>query len=115
MKSKREIGFEYEEIAKEFLISKKLKFVEKNFYCKYGEIDLIMYEKDTKTLIFVEVKYRKNSNYGNPLEVINNKKIENILITSKTYINKNQWKYNIRFDVVGISENNKIEWIKNAF
>ncbi len=114
MKNKREIGFEYEEKAKNFLISKKLEFIEKNFYSRYGEIDLIMLDKENKILIFIEVKYRRNSNYGNPFEAIDYKKIEKIQITSKIYLDKIKWKNSIRYDVIGITQN-KIEWIKNAF
>lgn len=114
MRNKREIGFEYEEMAKDFLVSRKLEFIEKNFYSKYGEIDLIMLDRENEILVFVEVKYRKNINYGNPVEVIDFKKIERIRNTSKIYLDKIKWKNSIRYDVIGITQN-KIEWIENAF
>ena len=58
--NKREIGFKYENVAKEYLILQGLTFVESNFYTRFGEIDLIFFEKKSQTLVFVEVKYRKN-------------------------------------------------------
>ena len=64
LRNKREIGFKYEKIAKKYLILRGLVFVEKNFSSRYGEIDLIFkdFEND-ETLVFVEVKYRKNRMY----------------------------------------------------
>ena len=119
MKKKREIGFEYEELAKKYLITKGMRYIESNFYTRYGEIDLIFTDKDEKILVFVEVRYRKNNEFGEPLETINGKKQEKIVISSQIYIKNKKWKQDIRYDVIGIKKdklgNNKINWIKNAF
>ena len=68
--NKREIGFKYENVAKEYLILQGLTFVESNFYTKFGEIDLIFFEKKSQTLVFVEVKYRKNDFFGSAIEMV---------------------------------------------
>ncbi len=119
MKKKREIGFEYEEIAKSFLISEGLSYVGSNFYSRYGEIDLIFSDGNGKVLVFIEVKYRKNSNYGEVLEMVNKGKQKRIRTVSQIFMNKVNWKKDVRFDVIGISRdksgNNIINWIKNAF
>lgn len=118
MKNKRELGNYYEEIAKKYLINKKLTYIESNYYSRYGEIDLIFLEKESNTLVFIEVKYRKNINYGYAEEMVNKQKIEKIKLTSQIYILKVKWKENIRYDIIGITKNYnnyKIKWIKNAF
>ena len=120
MKSRREIGLDYEEIAMKYLVSNNLEFVTKNYYTRYGEIDLIFFEKKSGTLVFIEVKYRKNTKYGHPLEVVDSRKIEKIIKTSKVYLSKNKWKNSIRYDIIGITRNKQdnriiIDWIKNAF
>ena len=119
MKKKREIGFEYEELAKKYLITKGMKYIESNFYTRYGEIDIIFTDEEEKTLVFVEVRYRKNAEFGEPLETIDGKKLEKIMISSQIYIKNRKWKQNVRYDVIGIKKdklgNNKINWIKNAF
>lgn len=119
MKKKREIGFEFEKLAKKYLIEKGMRYIESNFYTRYGEIDLIFTDKDEKILVFVEVRYRKNNEFGEPLETINEKKQEKIVISSQIYIKNRKWKQNVRYDVIGIKKdklgNNKINWIKNAF
>ena len=116
VKNKREIGFEYEKIAKEYLEENGLIYVTRNYYSKFGEIDLIFWEEMTETLIFVEVKYRKNDNHGNALEMVTKSKQKKIICTSNVYIFKNQWNKNIRYDIVGIDGFSKnINWVKNAF
>ncbi|RRD40978.1 YraN family protein [Leptotrichia sp. OH3620_COT-345] len=118
MKNKRETGFEYEEIAKKFLEEKNLSFITSNYYTRYGEVDLIFFEKLSETLVFVEVKYRKKSIYGTAVETVDRKKQEKILLSSQIYIIENEWNGNIRYDIIGITGNkseNNINWIKNAF
>ena len=119
MKKKREIGFEFEELAKRYLIKKEMRYIESNFYTRYGEIDLIFTDEDEKILVFVEVRYRKNAEFGEPIETIDRRKLEKIIISSQIYIKVKRWKQNVRYVVIGIkkdkSGNNKIDWIKNAF
>ena len=64
MKKKREIGFEFEDLAKKYLLDKGMKYIESNFYTRYGEIDLIFTDEDEKILVFVEVRYRKNTEFA---------------------------------------------------
>ena len=96
-----------------------MRYIESNFYTRYGEIDLIFTDKDEKILVFVEVRYRKNNEFGEPLETIDGKKQEKIVISSQIYIKNKKWKQDISYDVIGIKKdklgNNKINWIKNAF
>ena len=55
-------GFEPEKLAATFLMNHGLKMVTQNYHCRFGEIDLIM--MDAKTLVFVEVRLRSNSQFG---------------------------------------------------
>ncbi|TRX52758.1 YraN family protein [Thalassomonas sp. M1454] len=115
----RSKGFLFEELAKNYLITNQLEFVESNFYSRFGEIDLIM--KDGKTLVFVEVKYRKSDRFGNPSALVSLSKQKKIIKTAKFYLLKKQLnEYNsyFRYDVVsllGPADNPQITWLKNAF
>ncbi len=119
MKKKREIGFEFEDLARKYLVEKGMKYIESNFYTRYGEIDLIFTDEDDNILVFVEVRYRKNAEFGEPIETLDRRKLEKIIISSQIYIKDKRWKQDVRYDVIGIkkdeSGNNKINWIKNAF
>ena len=68
----RKIGCDAEEACCNHLTQQGLILITKNFHCRHGEIDLIM--KDRKTLVFIEVRYRKSDRYGGALESITPKK-----------------------------------------
>ncbi|HHO59111.1 MAG TPA: YraN family protein, partial [Thiotrichales bacterium] len=78
-----------------------LKLVEKNFACPLGEIDLIMLEK--KTLVFIEVRFRRNNAFGGAVESITVGKQHKIRHTAELYLQQNTKYKNARFDVVAMS------------
>ncbi len=108
-----DIGKKYEQKAIDYLIKLNYKIIEQNFkLLPIGEIDIIA--KDKGTMVFVEVKYRKNKNFGVPAEFVNKSKQHKITRTALCYIKKNKINADIRFDVISICQN-EIEHIKNAF
>jgi putative endonuclease len=113
----RKIGKENEEIASKFLTNQGLKIINKNYFTKFGEIDLIGIEN--KTIIFIEVKFRSNENFGKPFESVNIWKQEKIRNAADYYLSENDFSdFDCRFDVVSLtpSQNNfKIEWLKNQY
>lgn len=114
--NKREVGFKYENVAKDYLILQGLVFVESNFYTRFGEIDLIFFEKSSQTLVFVEVKYRRNDFFGTAIEMVTEEKQNRIFASSQVYLLKKNWDRNVRYDIIGVSKDSgNIEWLKNAF
>jgi len=107
-------GDSAEKQAELFLMDKGFQLITRNFHCKLGEIDLIMQDEDT--LVFVEVRYRKNATYGSALESIDHKKQLKIIATAEHYRQKHPKLYAtpLRFDVVGITGTN-LQWIASAF
>lgn len=106
-------GESAEQQAHKFLIDKDLKPVSRNFRCKQGELDLIMTDK--QTLVIVEVRFRKNDKYGSAAESVTPSKQARIIAATQVYLAGQKHDGPIRFDVVAISGDGKIEWIKNAF
>jgi putative endonuclease len=107
-----------ESIAKQYLQTQGFVLVCAQFRTKMGEIDLIMKKK--QTLIFIEVRYRENTLYGNPFESITLAKRRRIIRTALYYLKCRPWTmlFSKRFDVISISGdklNPKITWIPNAF
>lgn len=116
-KERRALGAFGENLAADFLQRKGYKILYKNFKCKLGEVDIIA--EDRKTLVFVEVRTRRDANYGLPMEsILWNKKIKLISI-AKFYIEKFSLEdRDIRFDVVSILYKKwftNINIIKDAF
>lgn len=102
-----------EEQAHNFLIKQGLKPVSRNFRCKQGELDLIMMQG--KTLVIIEVRFRKSDKYGSACESITHAKQSRIIAATHVYLSTKKNDCPIRFDVVAISGNGNIEWIQNAF
>lgn len=102
-------------LACEFLTQKGLKLIDKNFHSRQGEIDLIMQQHDT--LVFVEVRYRKNHDFGGAVASITAQKQHRIRQTALFYMQKLGREINARFDVIAMTgiDDVHIEWIENAF
>ncbi len=112
----RSKGFAYEDLACEYLKNEGLTLITKNFFSRQGEIDLIMQHQNT--LVFIEVRYRKNLDYGGAKESITPSKQNKIRKTALYYMKTKGREFNARIDVIAIIGENKnqtIEWIKNAF
>ncbi len=101
-----------EQQARKFLRRQGLTLVDKNYRCRHGEIDLIM--RDGSQLVFIEVRYRKNEAYGGPLASVDHKKRAHLIATASHYLQSKKTPGSARFDVVGITGENQIDWVKNA-
>jgi len=109
-------GKQAEKLACDYLKDNGLTLIDKNFNSRFGEIDLIMQHQDAT--VFIEVRYRKNMDYGGAKASINYTKQQKIRKTALYYMQKLGHELNARFDVIAITGENKkqnIEWIKNAF
>ncbi|MCK5129523.1 MAG: YraN family protein [Clostridiales bacterium] len=99
--NKRQQGNVGEEIACRYLLDNEYTIIKRNFYTRYGEIDIIA--KNESTLIFVEVKMRKDSAFGTGAEAVTQKKIEKIQTCAQIYLQENALPdQDIRFDVIEI-------------
>ena len=110
----KNIGDKAEDVARNYLQQHGIKILESNFRCKAGEIDIIAVEAET--LLFIEVKYRKNNTFGTPQEMVTTAKQRKIVTTAALYLQKHAKLANkaCRFDVISIQQN-EINWIKAAF
>ncbi len=98
--NKRSKGQAYEDKAVDHIKGMGMTLVDRNFYTKFGELDIIALDKET--LVFVEVKYRSNGNYGHPGEAVTSLKQKRIINSSKWYMMKKGYRdINVRYDVCG--------------
>lgn len=118
---KRHQGDLAESLAYAFLCKHGLILVDKNYSTKAGEVDLIMRAKgDAETLIFIEVRYRKNQDFGGAATSVTPKKQQRIIKAALAYQQQHAPQSSMRFDVVAIEGDNvnqdtEINWIKSAF
>ena len=114
-------GRNAESYARKYLERRGLKFLEANYRCRPGEIDLIM--RDSSTVVFVEVRYRRNQNYGGALESIDHRKQRKLRAAAEHYLQRRRIGTGspCRFDVVLITgavndaaDRAQVDWISNA-
>lgn len=107
-------GSRAEQQALVYLQQQGMQLVCRNYCCKSGELDLVMQDRDM--LVIVEVRYRKSEQFGGALASITRQKQQRIIAATQHYVIINKLGHAaIRFDVVAISGDNRINWIKNAF
>ena len=117
---KNRLGSNGELIAKKFLSDKNFTFIKNNYRYERAEIDLIFEDVKSKLLMFVEVKTRRNKNYGEPEESVTFSKQNQIKKAAMGFISENEKyaDYDLRLDVISIFLNEgraEINHIENAF
>jgi putative endonuclease len=113
--SKRSVGLQYETQAKIYLESQGLEYLESNFFCRVGEIDLVM--RDGRELVFVEVRMRvggfesaiESVSYGKLLKL--RRAIEFYLLKRQALVQRLQ-PGSIRLDILGF-DGDAWTWVKN--
>ncbi|OCG26092.1 YraN family protein [Gilliamella sp. wkB108] len=109
------IGKHYENIACQYLIEQGLILLAQNYQYHLGELDLVMLDK--ACYVFVEVRYRKNANFGDAQTTITPSKQAKIKQTAQIWMmshNINIEDTEFRFDVFAITGKTQ-QWIINAF
>ena len=104
-------GRQGEDQALAFLLQNGLTLVERNFRCRGGEIDLVMQQQGT--LVFVEVRKRRNANFGGAAASVTAAKQGRLILAAKIFMQRYAAWPPCRFDVIAIDAG-KIEWLKNA-
>ncbi|KKS77319.1 MAG: hypothetical protein UV74_C0013G0589 [Candidatus Woesebacteria bacterium GW2011_GWB1_43_14] len=77
-----------EDLAEKFLRRKGYRVISRNFSTRYGELDLIG-TKDGR-LVFIEVKTKIGDRFGQPEEMINRKKVSQIMRIAQSFILRNK-------------------------
>jgi putative endonuclease len=111
----QDIGQAGEAKARAWLEEKGYRFLEQNWWCKLGEIDLVM--QDGKTRVLVEVRLRTAKGYGSGIDSVTISKQRKLLKAAQAYQKALDYWGDIRIDVIGIEKKDddwKIEHIENA-
>ena len=109
-----------EALVEKYLSERGCRIVEREWRCRFGEIDLIAEQEGT--LLFVEVKLRSNLRYGMPRESVTAKKQEKLRSAALLYLSMHGLDAPARFDVAEVytdvrhsAGNTRIAYIENAF
>ena len=100
MSDKIKTGKKGEIIAASLLLENGYEIVERNYRYKHSEIDLIVIKNGF--LVFVEVKTRKSTAFGDPESFVTDAQKEKIVQGAEAYIFNTGWQGPIRFDIVSV-------------
>ena len=107
-------GLLAENLAASYLIEQGLKLLVRNYHCRFGEIDLIMQDKNT--LVFIEVRLRTSLGFGNSGSSITKQKQFKFTRTALHYLQVHG-NASCRFNAILIDKANEanLVWLRNAF
>ncbi|GGK37049.1 MULTISPECIES: YraN family protein [Flavobacteriaceae] len=111
-----ELGKKGEELAVEYLEKDGYIILEKNWFYKKAEVDIIALKGDV--LAVIEVKTRSSNYFGNPQDFVNQKKIKLLVDAINQYVTVKDLDVEVRFDIIAILKNQytfKIEHLEDAF
>jgi putative endonuclease len=111
----RSIGRQAEDVAAAYLERRGLTILERNYRCRFGEIDLIL--RDGATLVFAEVRLRSSNGFGGARASVTHAKQQKLTRAAQHYLATRHDPPPCRFDAVLLSglQDDALEWVKNAF
>jgi putative endonuclease len=107
-------GDSAESLAAAFLERAGLTILERNYRCRFGEIDLVA--ASGTSLVFVEVRARKSEAFGGAAASITAAKRRRLVAAARHYLATHRPRGTCRFDVVLVRGREPvIEWLTDAF
>lgn len=108
MAAHNDLGKWGEQVAADFLEAKGWSILHRDWLYEHKDIDIVCYEPETETVVFVEVKTRSTREWGEPYEAIDLHKKNNIMNAASAYLREygllgKKWRYD-SISIVGTPE-----------
>jgi putative endonuclease len=114
---KKAFGRQGEDLAVEFLLKEGYEILERNWYFKHNEVDILA--KDHDTLVVIEVKTRSGNSYGEPYTAVDHRKQQYLIFAAERFIFSKNLDLEVRFDIISIIINPRggvtLEHVREAF
>lgn len=110
-KNSHNFGIEGEKIAKKHLLEKGYDILQQNWRFKKYEVDIIA--SHNNLIIFVEVKARSTSDFGEPELFVTKKKQGFLVAAANEYLISNNIELESRFDIVSVLQLNNSITVKH--
>jgi len=107
-------GAAAEALAARFLEARGVRIVERNYRCRGGEIDIIA--NDGATLVFVEVRLRRDNAFGGAAASITAAKQRRLALAARHYLGRLGREPPCRFDAILLDslEPERIQWLRDV-
>lgn len=115
---RRGLGKYAEDLIARHLDQRGWQIVQRNYHCRWGEIDLIA--RDKGCLVFVEVRARRGDAFGTAAESITPRKAARLLASAQTYLEQNEledapWRIDVAaLDLTPRGQIRRLEVLENA-
>ncbi|RPI75842.1 MAG: YraN family protein [Ignavibacteriales bacterium] len=118
--STKQFGDEGEEIAVSHLVEKGYEIIDRNYRFGKGEIDIVAKDPENGDTVFIEVKSKKNLEFGDPVYSVTKNKMKQLKRMAELYLyDKEIDEIDCRFDVITVllrgNQKPVIEHYENAF
>lgn len=116
MAQHNEFGIISEDRAAAYLMARGYTIRDRNWRVGHKELDIVAQKNGT--LVFIEVKARQSSRYGDAIDAVTDEKIHKIMQAANAYVRYNRIDLPVRFDIIAITGelgNQRIEHIEDAF
>jgi putative endonuclease len=101
--TRAEIGALGEQLAVDHLRAMGLRVVERNWRCRYGELDVIAADDAARTVVFVEVKTRTTDRFGGVAQAVTPQKVRRLRRLAALWLAAHDGRWSqVRIDVVGV-------------
>lgn len=101
MNDLQEWGARGEALAWNFLMKHGYSILEKNYRTRFGEVDVIAEKRGT--LVFLEIKTRRNESFGLPAEAVDWRKRQRLSRSAEAFLQAKRWENRTaRFDILSI-------------
>lgn len=101
--SRAEVGALGEQLAVEHLTSLGLTVLDRNWRCRYGELDVIAADPRRNTVVFVEVKTRTTERFGGVAEAVTPQKVRRLRRLAGLWLATQSVRWSaVRLDVIGV-------------
>jgi putative endonuclease len=109
------LGEQKEDLAARFLRRHGLTLEQRNVRCRFGEIDLVL--RDREVLVFAEVRFRADDGHGGGAASVDARKRARLIAAARWYLagHPREAERPCRFDVLALGAGEEIEWIRDAF
>ncbi|MEX0895683.1 MAG: YraN family protein [Patescibacteria group bacterium] len=96
------LGERGEQRALAFLQKRGYEFLAANVRIGNKELDLVVFDPEHQEVVFVEVKTRSSTNFGNPHQAIGYKKLSALRTAATAFLNKSKLEHDYRFDSIAV-------------
>jgi putative endonuclease len=101
--TRAEIGALGEQLAVDHLTALGLRVIDRNWRCRYGELDVVAADPACRVVVFVEVKTRTSDHFGGVAQAVTPQKVRRLRRLAGLWLANHDGSWaQVRIDVVGV-------------